>query len=61
MTVLFVLLPLALLCGAGAVYAFIWAVRDGQLDDLETPALRILGEDEPAGKPRARDVNGGTR
>ena len=61
MTVLYVLLPLALLCGAGAVYAFIWAVGDGQLDDLETPALRILGEDETAGAERARDVNGGTR
>jgi cbb3-type cytochrome oxidase maturation protein len=46
MTILYVLLPLALLCGAGAVFAFVWAVESGQLDDLETPPLRILGEDE---------------
>ena len=46
MTILYVLVPLALLCGAGAVFAFIWAVESGQLDDLDTPPLRILGEDE---------------
>lgn len=46
MTILYVLLPLALLCGAGAVFAFVWAVESGQLDDLDTPPLRILGEDE---------------
>ena len=26
--------------------AFIWAVRNGQFDDNETPARRILFEDE---------------
>ena len=46
MTVLFVLVPLALICGVGAVLAFVWAVRSGQLDDLETPALRVVGDDE---------------
>jgi cbb3-type cytochrome oxidase maturation protein len=46
MSILYVLLPLALLCGAGAVLAFVWAVDNGQLDDLETPPLRMLGDDE---------------
>ena len=46
MTILYVLVPLAVLCGIGAVMAFLWAVRSGQLDDLETPALRILTDDE---------------
>jgi cbb3-type cytochrome oxidase maturation protein len=32
------------------VVAFIWAVRRGQLDDLDTPAVRILhDEDEHLG------------
>ncbi len=35
--------------GAGlaaiAVAAVIWAVRHGQYDDLETPALRVLTDD----------------
>ena len=28
-----------------AAAAFRWAVRDGQFDDTETPALRILLDD----------------
>ena len=32
---------------AGVMLAlFIWAVRSGQYDDVETPALRVLLEDE---------------
>jgi cbb3-type cytochrome oxidase maturation protein len=30
---------------------FIWAVRAGQFDDLETPALRILHEDPEVSGP----------
>jgi len=50
---IFVLLPLALLIAAIAVGFFIWAARTGQFDDMETPAVRILFDDEeprPAGK-----------
>lgn len=46
MTVLYVLIPLALALAGGAVLAFRWAVRDGQFDDTETPAIRILLDDE---------------
>jgi cbb3-type cytochrome oxidase maturation protein len=46
----FVLLPLALLVAAIAVCFFIWAARSGQFDDLDTPAVRILFDDE---EPRA--------
>jgi cbb3-type cytochrome oxidase maturation protein len=48
---LFVLLPLALCIAAIAVGFFIWAARSGQFDDLETPAVRILFDDE---EPRRR-------
>jgi len=27
--------------------AYIWAVRNGQFDDNETPSIRILFDDEP--------------
>jgi cbb3-type cytochrome oxidase maturation protein len=40
--VIFVALPLALLLAAGFVAVFFWAVRSGQFDDLDTPAVRIL-------------------
>ncbi len=46
MSALFVLVPLALLISAAFVGTFIWSVRRGQFDDLETPALRILIEQE---------------
>lgn len=46
MSVVYFLLPLGLLITAAAVAAFVWAVRNGQLDDLDTPAVRILFDDE---------------
>ena len=55
MSVLYLLLPLALLLAIAAVAAFIWAVRHGQLDDLETPAIRVLFDDENEERPAAPD------
>ena len=46
MTVLFVVLPLALIFAGGAVIAFIWSAKTGQFDDLTTPAHRILHDDD---------------
>jgi cbb3-type cytochrome oxidase maturation protein len=46
-TVLYLVLLLALVGAAGAVVAFAWAVRSGQLDDVDTPPHRILFDDEP--------------
>lgn len=46
MTVLYVLIPLALLLLAGAVWAFFWAVGSGQFDDLDTPAVRVVLDDD---------------
>jgi cbb3-type cytochrome oxidase maturation protein len=45
MSVMFVLLPVALVFAAGALATFLWAVRSGQLDDLDTPPVRILQDD----------------
>ncbi|MEO1496658.1 MAG: cbb3-type cytochrome oxidase assembly protein CcoS [Planctomycetota bacterium] len=45
MSVIYVMAPAALLLAAAAVAAFIWATRDGQYDDTETPAHRILFDD----------------
>jgi cbb3-type cytochrome oxidase maturation protein len=46
-TVIYVVLPLAILIAAAAVGAFAWATRRGQFDDLETPAHRMLLDDDP--------------
>ncbi len=47
MGVLFALVPLALLAVGAALVAFRWAVRSGQFDDLETPPIRVLFDDDP--------------
>jgi cbb3-type cytochrome oxidase maturation protein len=48
MNVLYFLVPLAILLASAGVAAFMWAVRNGQFDDVETPAIRmLLDEDEP--------------
>lgn len=52
MSVLFVAVPAALAFAVSAVCAFLWASRTGQLDDLDTPPLRML-QDEPE-TPRSR-------
>lgn len=46
MNVLFFVIPLALCFAAASIYAFFWAARRGQFDDLDTPAVRILIDDE---------------
>jgi cbb3-type cytochrome oxidase maturation protein len=46
MSIIFVLVPLALMLLVVALGAFLWAVRHAQFDDLDTPAARILFDDE---------------
>lgn len=46
MSVVYLVLPLALVIVLVAVMAFVWAARRGQFDDLETPALRMLNDDD---------------
>ncbi len=55
---IFIILPIALALGAIAVVAFILAVRRGQFDDLDTPPMRIVFDDEAhprAGGSQRRD------
>ena len=46
MNVLYFLVPLALMLAGIGAGAFWWAVRTGQFDATETPAIRILLDDE---------------
>jgi cbb3-type cytochrome oxidase maturation protein len=46
MSAIYLMLPIALLMGIGFVAAFIRAANQGQYDDLDTPAHRILLEDK---------------
>jgi cbb3-type cytochrome oxidase maturation protein len=51
MSTLTFLVPLALLMGAAGLAAFIWSLRNGQYEDLDGAAERILFEkdDRPLG------------
>lgn len=53
MNILYLLIPLGLLLLAGAVAAFFWAVRNGQFDDLDTPAMSVVMDDDA--KPAAEN------
>jgi len=53
MSVLYIVVPLALGIVAFAVGAFAWATRRGQFDDLDTPGVRMLHDDD-ATNPRPR-------
>ncbi len=46
MSIIYVLIPLGLILLALAIWAFFWAAGSGQFDDLETPAWRILLDDD---------------
>lgn len=46
MSVIYILLPLGILFGAVAVWAFVWATKSGQYDDLDTPRYRMLFDDD---------------
>lgn len=48
MSAVYIALPVALLLAVAGVVAFIWAVRSGQMDDLETPGQRVLVDDRPS-------------
>ncbi|HUX42071.1 MAG TPA: cbb3-type cytochrome oxidase assembly protein CcoS [Rectinemataceae bacterium] len=44
---IFLLIFLALCIGTGAWLLFIWAVRNGQYEDIEGPKYRMLDDDIP--------------
>ena len=46
MSILFVLIPLAMLMLGVALGAFFWAVGHDQFDDLESPGVRVLFDDD---------------
>ncbi|MBL7684424.1 MAG: cbb3-type cytochrome oxidase assembly protein CcoS [Deltaproteobacteria bacterium] len=46
MNMIFFMLPIALLLSASGVIAYLWCSSHDQYNDLETPAHRMLLEDE---------------
>ncbi len=46
MAALYILIPVAVVLVALAIWVFFWAVDSGQYDDLDGPAHSILFDDE---------------
>lgn len=46
MNIFYLLIGVSLFVALIFLGAFIWAVRNGQFDDNETPSMRILFDDE---------------
>jgi cbb3-type cytochrome oxidase maturation protein len=60
-SILYFLVPMGVLIVIGAVWAFFWAVDSGQFDDLDSPAWRILLDDDarpPAPGPTPDPTSG---
>lgn len=53
MNIILALIPVSLVLLGVAVAAFFWAVDDAQYDDLDTPALAPLVDDDAAARPDA--------
>lgn len=47
-----ILIPLALLLGLLGLTAFFWSVRDGQYEDMDGAAMRVLIDDDEPAPPR---------
>lgn len=50
MEILYILIPIALVLVAIAIKLFMWAVKSGQYDDLNTEGHRILFDDHQTNK-----------
>lgn len=46
MSVLYIALPVALFLGGGGLIACLYCIRDGQYDDLDSPSVRVLLDDQ---------------
>jgi cbb3-type cytochrome oxidase maturation protein len=59
MNIFYLLIGVSLLAALIFLAAFIWAVRSGQFDDNETPAIRILFDDDPQEKEEKEEAEEG--
>ena len=55
MSMLYVLIPLAVVLLAFAIWALIWAIKTGQFDDLESHGWSVVLDDDQKPPPLADD------
>lgn len=57
MNILYLLIPLGLVLLGIALWAFMWAVKSGQFEDMEGPAHRMLMDDDDPRVPRQKKLS----
>jgi cbb3-type cytochrome oxidase maturation protein len=58
MSMLYVLIPLAVLLLVFAVWALLWAIKSGQFDDLESQGWSVVLDDDQKPPPLEEDETG---
>ena len=57
MSMLYILIPLAVMLLAVAVWALLWAIKTGQFDDLESHGWSVVLDDDQKPPPLGDDEN----
>ena len=57
MSIIYVLIPLAVILLALAVWALIWAIKNGQFDDLESHGWSVVLDDDQKPPPISDPTN----
>ncbi len=55
MSIIYILIPIAILLTALGIYLFFWAVKTEQFDDLEKQGMSILFDDKEEKAPPTHD------
>lgn len=53
MSIIYILIPIAILLTSLGIYLFFWAVKTEQFEDLEKQGMSILFDDDKQEKPSA--------
>jgi len=61
MSIIYVLIPIAVLLTLIGIYLFVWAVKTEQFDDLEKQGMSILFDDENDQNNRDNNHNGSVK
>jgi len=56
MSVIYFLIGCSILLAVGFLLAFLWSINSGQNDDVDTPAIRMLFDDELTNKDKTENT-----
>ena len=60
MSILYVLIPLAVMLLGVAVWALLWAIKNGQFDDLESHGWSVVLDDDQKPPPMDDEITDNT-